>query len=671
MTARVCGPLRLATPWPENWPMKNITSIGLVLGALVPAAVPAQTGEGETSYQTLCAACHNEPPDETVPGIDVLRGLSADSIVAALTAGPMRLQGQAMSAGQRVAVAEYIAGAPISARVERFERGNCERPPAAPELAASGNWNGWGPDTSNSRFQDSAGIAAGDVGRLELKWAFGIPNTQQSRSQPAVVGGRLFVGSQAGDVYALDAVSGCVYWAFAAEAFVRSAISVGPYAGGTAIYFSDAAAKAYAVDAQSGQLIWERKVDEHPAARGTGSPTLHDGRLYVPVSGVSEETASSSPDYECCTFRGSLTALDAETGEVVWKTYTIPESERRGTSSTGKPLWGPAGVPIWSAPTIDAGRGLVYVATGNGYSDPPTGTSDAILALSIETGAIVWVNQVMGPDTWIMGCGGDVAIGGGRGGGRGLGPPGGGGFGPPGRGAPGGAAPAGPGGAPPAGAAGRGAAAPNANCPGEVGPDFDFSASPLLTTLPDGRDVLIATQKAGLGWALDPDDEGKTLWSYRWGAGSPVGGVYGATADGRLAYFAVADNFGQAPGGVHAVDIASGERVWFSPPQAALCGQGQGCSVAQSSALTSIPGAVFSGSADGGIRAHDAATGEIVWTFDTNRSFDTVNGIAATGGSMDGPGAVVAGGMLYVTAGNGGIVGRPGNVLLAFGVRED
>jgi len=635
--------------------MKNNTSIGFVLSALLSATATAQTGAGEQSYQTLCAACHNEPPDETVPGIDVLRGLSADSIVAALTAGPMRLQGQALSAGQRVAVAEYIAGAPISARIERFEQGNCERAPFPPDLAASGVWNGWGPDASNSRFQAAAGITARDVGRLTLKWAFGIPNTQQSRSQAAVVGGRVFMGSQAGDVYALDAASGCVYWAFAAEAFVRSAISVGPYAGGTAIYFSDAAAKAYAVDAQSGQLIWSRKVDEHPAARGTGSPTLHEGRLYVPVSGVSEETASSSPDYECCTFRGSLTAIDAETGEVVWKTYTIPASERRGTSSTGKPLWGPAGVPIWSAPTIDAERGLIYVATGNGYSDPPTGTSDAILALSIETGAIVWVNQVMGADTWIMGCGGDVAIGGGRGGGRGFGPPGGG----------------VPGGGPPGGAAGRGAAsAPNANCPGEVGPDFDFSASPLLTTLPDGRDVLIATQKAGLGWALDPDDEGKTLWSYRWGAGSPVGGVYGATADGRLAYFAVADNFGAAPGGVHAVDIASGERVWFAAPAAPLCGQGQGCSVSQSAALTSIPGVVFAGSADGGIRAHDAATGEIVWTFDTNRSFETVNGIAATGGSMDGPGAVVAGGMLYVTAGNGGIVGRAGNVLLAFEVAE-
>jgi polyvinyl alcohol dehydrogenase (cytochrome) len=170
--------------------------------------------------------------------------------------------------------------------------------------------------------------------------------------------------------------------------------------------------------------------------------------------------------------------------------------------------------------------------------------------------------------------------------------------------------------------------------------------------------------------ALDPANEGRTLWTYRWGVGSPVGGVWGAAADGERAYFAVADQFSEKPGGVHAVDIASGERVWFAEPGAPLCGQGSGCSAAQSAALTAIPGVVFAGSADGGVRAHDATTGEVLWTFDTAQSFDTVNGVAATGGSIDGPGPVVAESMLYVTAGNGGIVGMPGNVLLAFAIAE-
>jgi polyvinyl alcohol dehydrogenase (cytochrome) len=620
--------------------------------ACLPLVASAQ--DGETAYQTYCAACHDNPTDETIPPVARLRQLDANTIVDTLTSGAMRLQGQPLSREQQVQVAEYLAGAPIAARVARFDRGQCERPPALPELTAGAIWNGWSPDSSNSRYQAAAGIAPGDVGSLELKWAFGIPNAQQSRSQPTVVGGRVFMGSQSGAVYALDAETGCLFWTFEANTWVRSAISVGPYPGGYAIFFTDANARAYAVDAQTGLQIWTRQIDDHPAARGTGSPTLYHGVLYVPVSGVSEETAASGPDYECCTFRGSLSALDAATGEVLWKTYTLPEPTRRGTSSTGKPLWGPSGSPIWSAPTIDAKRGLIYAATGNGYADPGMGTSDSIIALSLETGNIEWVNQVLS-DIWIMGCGGDAP-------GAGFGPPGGpgrggagrGGFGPPG------------GLAPPGGSA----TAENPNCPDEVGPDFDFSASPILTTLADGTDVILATQKAGMGYALDPDNDGATLWSYRWGAGSPVGGVWGATTDGERAYFAVADQLSPNAGGVHAVDIASGERVWFAEPAPTLCAQGPGCSAAQSAALTSMPGVVFSGSADGGVRAYAAATGAVLWEYDTNRDFATVNGIAASGGSIDGPGPVVAGGMLFVTSGNGGIVGMPGNVLLAFGVAQ-
>lgn len=624
---------------------------------LFPATTSAQ--DGQQLYQTMCAACHTDPPEENIPPIDAMRQLDADTIVAALTTGAMSIQGQALDDEQKVLVAEYIAGAPVSERVSRFDRGQCARAPEPVALGSGTAWNGWGPDGSNSRYQTNAGIAPGEVSQLQLKWAFGIPNAQQSRSQPAVIGNRLFMGSQSGAVYSLDASTGCHYWTFDAAAGVRSAISVGPYSGGHAIYFSDAGAMAYAVDAQTGQLIWSRSIDEHPAARGTGSPTLFDGVLYVPVSGVSEETASSSPDYECCTFRGSLSALDAESGEVIWKSYTLPESEQRGTSSTGKPLWGPSGVPIWSAPTVDPSRGLVYAATGNGYSDPPVETSDAILAFAMDTGEIVWSNQVMGPDTWIMGCGGDAPVGfggGGFGGGRGFGPPGG-----------------APGGGPPGGGFGRGgpagaAAEPNPNCPDEVGPDYDFSASPLLTTLDDGRDVVVSTQKSGMGWALDPDSDGATLWSHRWGPGSPVGGVYGATSDGERAYFHVAGQPAQDPGGIHAVDLATGEVAWIAQPEPPLCGQGNSCSPAQTAALTTIPGVVFGGSADGGIRAHAAETGELLWTFDTNGEFDTVNGVSANGGSMDGPGPVVANGMLYVTAGNGGIVGTPGNLLLAFEV---
>jgi polyvinyl alcohol dehydrogenase (cytochrome) len=606
--------------------------------ALIAAGAIAQAPDAEVVFQTQCAACHVNPPEEDIPTAEALAAFEPNAIVESLTDGNMRLQGERLTREERVAVAEFLTGRAIVERTAELSAGLCSQDAALPTLTPGAVWNGWGPDASNGRFQrDTGGLTAADVPELELKWAFGIPGATQSRSQPAVVGGRLFVASQSGAVYALDAASGCAYWSFEAQAGVRTAISVGPVrrgaAAGYAIYFADAQARAYAVDAQTGLELWSYKVDDHPAARSTGAPTLHGGRLYVPTSGVSEETAAAMPDYECCQFRGSLTALDAETGAVIWKTYTVPEPRPRGKSTSGAQLWGPAGSPIWSAPTVDPERGLIYAASGNAYADPDVGTSDAILAFSIATGEIQWVNQLTPGDVWILGCNAP--------------PPG----------VPGGPAPA---------AAAR--PGDNPNCPDEVGPDFDFAASPALIESRDGRDIILVTQKSGVGYTLDPERDGKVIWEYRWGRGSPVGGVWGTTSDGEQAYFAVADQFTPAPGGLHAVSLASGERAWYRPPEAPLCGDAQGCGTAQSAALTSIPGVVFSGSADGGMRAYSTQSGEIIWTYDTNRSFDAVNGVPANGGSIDGPGPVVAGGMLYVTAGNGGFVGTPGNVLLAFGV---
>jgi polyvinyl alcohol dehydrogenase (cytochrome) len=601
----------------------SLVALGL---AAVAAPAGAQTPDGKQLVQSFCAVCHANPVEDDIPTAAEMLELDPNAIVDSLTDGNMRLQGQLLTPAQHILVAEYLTGRPVRERSAEFTSGLCTASPPWPDLTAGGIWNGWGPDARNTRFQPHAGgIVAGNVGRLKLVWAFGIPDVTQSRAQPAVVGGRLFMASLSGAVYALDAATGCTYWTFEAQAGVRTAISIGPFASGYAIYFADAAARAYAVDAATGRQLWATKVDDHAAARSTGAPTLHEGRLYVPVSGVSEETAASMPGYECCTFRGSLTALDAATGEVVWKTYTVDEPRRRGESSTGAPLWGPAGSPIWSAPTVDAKRGLIYAATGNAYADPNPPTSDAIVAFSIETGAIEWISQITPGDVWILGC--DEPSTGNR------------------------------------------DAGDNPNCPEDVGPDFDFSASPALVTLPDGTERLVITQKSGVGYALDPDDEGRKIWEYRWGQGSPVGGVWGTSSDGLRAFFAVADQFTPAPGGLHGVDLATGERLWHVTPSAPLCVAGPGCGKAQSAAVTAIPGVVFSGSVDGGMRAYAAESGDVLWIFDTNGSFETVNGVPARGGSMDGPGPVVAGGMLFVTAGNGGFVGTPGNILLAFALR--
>jgi polyvinyl alcohol dehydrogenase (cytochrome) len=505
----------------------------------------------------------------------------------------------------------------------RVEQGLCTA--TAPLRDAGPQWNGWGPGVTNTRFQpaEAGGITGADVPRLRLKWAYGLPREQQARGQPAVFGGRLFVGSQAGAVYALDAKTGCTLWQFFPAAGLRSATSVAPYKypngrDGYAVYFVDAKAHAYALDADSGAQLWTTQVDDHPLVRGTGAVTVYDGKVFVPMTGINEAMGGASPDYSCCTFRGSMTALDAATGKVLWKTYTIPEPKPRGTSSSGKPLYGPAGVGIWNAPTVDAKRGLLYSGTGPAYAgdDPPT--TDAVIAFDMKTGAIVWANQFT-KDTWLAGCAGQEDK--------------------------------------------------NANCPKSTGPDLDFSASPILTVNSAGRDVIVIPQKSGMVYALDPAERGKTLWSYRAGPGGPVGGVWGSAVEGDRMYVAVGGYRSNPTGGIHAIDVDTGMRIWYAPPQPLLCSPpGAACSATQAAAVTAVPGAVFSGSADGGLRAYDARDGKVIWTFDANRDFDTVNGVPGRGGSFDGPGPVVAGGMMYVLSGDAGFVGRPGNVLLAFAV---
>jgi polyvinyl alcohol dehydrogenase (cytochrome) len=477
----------------------------------------------------------------------------------------------------------------------------------------------------NLRFQtaESAGLDFNQVPNLTLKWAFGFPQSTSAWAQPAVAGGRLFVGSQNGDIYALDARTGCGHWTYSARTGVRTAISVGPRGDGHALYFGDIGANVYAIDAETGADLWSRNVESHPGARITGAPTLHEGRLYVPVSSL-EEALAGNPGYGCCTFRGSVVVLDAATGEQIWKSFTIPEEPSpRGTGPDGTTLSGPAGAAIWGAPTIDAGRGLVYAATGNAYTQPAAETSDAIVAFDIDTGEIRWFNQLTPADAFILGCGGN-----------------------------------------------------NPNCPDDEGPDHDFGASPALVTMTNGDDLLVIGQKSGMTYGLDPDREGAIVWEYRVGAGSALGGIeWGFAVDGDMAYFANSDVITPNPGGLSAVRLRTGELVWKAEPPPPICaGPGvrsgimSGCDAALPAAISVIPGVVFSGSNDGGFRAHAAESGEVIWVYDTNRDFETVNGVPASGGSLNAAGPVIVDGMVYVNSGYSFLGSREGNVLLAFGV---
>ena len=601
-------------------------------------AAPAtqQDPSGETVFKRVCATCHlSLKPGDTgsaVPGIralprELLMQFSPDAILNTLTNGKMQPQAASLTAAQRRAVAIYASGrdfGPTVAAPEDVETNLCTEQLVMGDPGASPSWNGWGNGPANTRFQPKAQgkLTAADLPRLQLNWAFGYSNVMTARPQPTVVGGRLFAPSENGHLYALNPHTGCRYWTYKARAGIPTAAVVGRYrdaAGnqGLAVYFGDRKANAYAVDAQTGREIWVRKVDAHAAAAITGSLAFDGTRVFVPVQGLNEEGMGGFAGYPCCTFRGSVSALDASTGTVIWKTYTIGENTPRLPSQDGTPAFGPAGGGVWSVPTIDSKRHLVYVATGNGYADPPQATTDAVLALDIDTGVVKWERQLTPGDDWSLGC--------------------------------------------------QQSGGANSACPATLGPDFDLSAPPVLTHVGD-RELLVLPQKSGLAWALDPAQEGAAAWQYRFGQGSGLGGQWGVAVDNDHVYVGVADLLTPTPGGMRALTVADGSLVWQQPPFAKLCAAAPGCSAGQGGPLTAIPGAVLNGSMDGGLRAYSTKDGSLLWTFDTNRDFDSVNGVKAHGGSMDAAGPVVVDGMVYVASGSGGLVGRQGNVLLAFGL---
>jgi polyvinyl alcohol dehydrogenase (cytochrome) len=594
-------------------------SPNLILLLCAAATALAAAPDGGDLYAKHCASCH-EVIALAAQNRALLKDLTPEYIVRALANGTMHAQGARLPAGDRAAIAEYLTGKPV--HPVDTGAGRCS---AEPSKTLSGpQWNGWGAGLDNSRFQPAAaaGLTAEQIPRLKLKWAFGYPDNYSAFAQPIVAGGRVFVGSALGMVYSLDSASGCTYWSFDAGAGVRTAITIGP---GNVAYFGDLRANAYAVDAVTGKLLWKTTVDDHALSRITGSPTLYQGKLLVPVASRSEWLAADS-HYECCTFRGSVVALDAKTGKQIWKTYTIADRPKpTAKTKNGTQLWGPSGAGVWGSPTIDTKRNLLYIATGDNYSEPATPMSDAIVALSLDTGKVAWARQITTGDVFNGGCGQrDTSI-----------------------------------------------------CPEKPGPDFDFGSPTILRTLSNGKRLLIAGQKSGVLHALDPDDGGKIVWQQKLGNGSILGGIqWGPAVDQETAYAAISD-IGFVPGaeglqpdpktggGLFAIQLATGEKLWSALPQECHTPR---CSPAQSAAVTTIPGVVFSGSVDGHFRAYSSKDGKIIWDYDSVRDFETVNQIPAHGGSLDGPGAAVAGGMLFFNSGYGYFFGMPGNVLLAFGV---
>ena len=584
---------------------------------------------GAGVYQQRCAQCHDNSAATRAPSRDTLQKMPASRILHTLDFGLMMGVAYPLTREERQDVANFLGtkgpepGPPPAAFC------SAERHPLASK--AAGNWNGWSPSPANTRYQTKGGITKDQVPRLRLKWAYGFAGDVTAFAAPTYLNGTIFVGSAGGVVQALEAKTGCLHWTFRANGPVRSGIVAVENGSGYSLLFGDQIGWFYSLKAKTGRLLWKKRIDEHEATRLTGTPAVYQGVVFVGAASW-EETRSIEPHYACCTFRGSVTALRVADGSQVWKSYTIDPPQKRGVNSAGTQQWGPSGAPVWSAPTIDAKRGVMYVTTGDNYSSPSTATSDAVMALDIASGKIRWTQQTNPNDAYTSAC-------------RNHGP----------------------------------------NCPTEDGPDFDFGSSALLLSLPGGKEILVAGQKSGIVFGLDPDQKGKILWQTRVGQGGKNGGVqWGMASDGQAVFAAVSDsaavqntsgavggaNFDPAKGGgLTALRPADGGKIWFAAPKP--CDPPKpGCSPAQGQAVTAIPGVVFSGSLDGHVRAFGVEDGKVLWDFDTAKSYSAVNKVAAKGGSLDGAGPAIAGGMLFVNSGYPRNGGMPGNVLLAFAPEE-
>jgi polyvinyl alcohol dehydrogenase (cytochrome) len=625
---------------------------GAVIAAASAVSFAAQAqpaSNGQQIYETRCKACHEGGAPRAPTRADLGQRAPGD-IVQALTNGIMQPMAQGLSDADKQAVAAYLTSTGASASLPSRPTGQ-EMPQVAikggvvgtdpkcasnpPIQTSASDWASMGVDDASTRFQRHPGLTAADVPKLKVKWAF----SMTGGGQPAVVGDWLWVTNRSGKFYALDTKTGCVHWSVddlvsrTTPMIVKSPIS--PSGWLTVVSQSDRIVRAF--DAQTGKQIWKSaQIETHPVSVLTGTPVIAGDRLIVPISSI-EEAAAMSKAYSCCTFRGSVAALDLKTGALLWKTSMIdgPMKTIRDKDSGGK-VQGPAGAAVWAGPSLDLKRGVAYAVTGDSYTDIDTNGDDAIVALDLKTGKIKWRRQVTEHDNFVMGCGPTSQSG---------------------------------------------------NCPTPMGPDYDFGATPVLMTLPGGKQVLLAGQKSGIVYGLNPDT-GAVVWKTQVGAGSALGGVeWGMGADDKQLYVPISDlvylfnpaTASKGKAGIYALNPATGAINWSAPAPDAPCvyaadkGKPSRCAKAQPAAPAIIPGFVFEGGLDGWIRAYDAKTGKIVWEDSTtSRSYDTVNGIKGQpGGGIDGMGPTIAGGMMFITSGNNGAarVGSNGvNVLLAYSV---
>ena len=587
--------------------------------------IDPETHPGNSLYQENCAGCHNGTV-EKAPATNWLEALIPQALFRTMNQGIMLEQSSHLTEEEKILIVEFLMKQNRSDFPKEAELNYCSADKVTFDLREAPEPYGWGYNTSRFIPKKSGGLDSSNITKLKLKWAFGFPYSQRARSQPLFALGSIFVGSQSGDVYALDLDTGCIKWNFTASAEVRTAIIMDEWKNGTIpsqrpyLYFGDIIGNAYAIDAQNGELIWKIKANNHPNSTITAAPAIFEDKLFIPISGL-EVVAAFDDQYECCTFRGGILVVESRSGKQIWKQYSIPvPAKYHGKTSVGTKMYGPSGAPIWTSPNIDKKRRYVYIGTGENYSSPADDSSDAIIAYNIDTGEEVWRRQTLSGDAWNLAC----------------------------------------------------MAKDNPNCPEENGPDLDYSASSISIDL-GSRDILVAGQKSGVVYGLDPDN-GEILWSNALSGGGTQGGVhFGMASEGKTVYVPLHDMEQTNDGkiyedlkpGVHSVDAKTGDLLW-SKINPNNCGDIKFCDPGVSAALTAIPGAVIAGHQDGKIRIYDKEDGEILWSFNALREFESVSGVPASGGGFSGPGSAVRNGYMAMNSGYGIYYHMPGNALLLF-----
>jgi polyvinyl alcohol dehydrogenase (cytochrome) len=477
--------------------------------------------------------------------------------------------------------------------------------------AGSASWPSGGHDVSNTHSNPAESkLNPHNVKKLAVKWTY---TTHGDVSAiPAVVAGAVYFPDWGGYLNKVDAATGAPIWSRPIsdyDGITGSVSRASPAVVGNTVYLGDQnGGHLSAVNATTGDPVWTTKVDPHSLAILTAGPLVYNGVVYQGVAS-SEEGAATDPNYPCCTFRGSVVAVNASTGVILWRTYTVPANSGPCTSQDPAAGCGYSGGAVWgTTPAIDPASNTLYITTGNNYTVPdsvkscqagggtpgqcldPNDHVDAVMALNATTGAIKWATGVQGFDDWNVAC-----------------IPG---FDPH-------------------------------NCPNDPGPDFDFGSGPnLFTTNVNGEKTLVvgAGQKSGQYWALNATT-GQILWSQAAGPGSTLGGIeWGPATDGKRIYVAE-ENFNGIPyelpsaetitsGSWAAIDPATGKIIWqTADPSHNAFGGGNALGP-----VAVANGVLYAPSMSGHMYALDAANGKILWDFQSAGSVNT--GAAVVNGNV-------------------------------------